>query len=392
MNSALSFARPPQAILVACTRRIGDVLLATPLVHSFKQHWPDVAIDMVVFRGTESVLEGNPDIRNVIVVERRAKPKERLADALRLWRRYDLSLAVTSSDRARFYAWFAGRKRVGLVDSQRITRTARLMLHRIAPDHQLDDHIVASGLSLAPLVGVAPVGEVVAPSSADPMRREWLRARLAAPPAAREGQPLAVVHPSPMYRYKQWRVDGWAGLVRWLRSNGYAVALTGGPGDAERAYAEEVIAAAGEPVVNFVGELSFGETADVIRQAKLFVGPDTGATHVAAACGTPTLALFGPSDPVRWGPWPQHWPADGEMPWQRRGSGRQGNVYLLQGDGDCVPCRQEGCERRVDSTSDCLTGLSISRVIAAAAEMLGMPAPHSDVSAEISVPLPKPQR
>jgi heptosyltransferase-3 len=266
-----------------------------------------------------------------------------------------------------------------------------MMLHGIVPDRRQYAHTVASGLLLATLVGVAPTSEVVAPSSTDPRRRELLRARLSAPPASRDGQPLAVVHPSPRYRYKQWRVDGWADLVRWLRSQGYTVALTGGPGEAERAYADEVIAAAGVPVVNFVGELSLGETADVIREAKLFVGPDTGATHVAAACGTPTLALFGPSDPVRWGPWPQHWPAS-KMPWPLRGSGRRGNVYLLQGDGDCVPCRHEGCERHTDSTSDCLTTLPAWRVVSAAAELLGIPAPHRDASAQINVLLSQLQR
>ena len=134
-----------------------------------------------------------------------------------------------------------------------------------------------------------------------------------------------------------------------------------------------MIAAAGEPVLNFVGELSFGETAELIRRARLFIGPDTATTHVAAACGTPTIALFGPSDPVRWGPWPSAWPA-GTQPWSLRGSGRRGNVCLLQGEGECVPCRREGCEGHLESRSDCLANLQAARVIAAASELLGIPA------------------
>ncbi len=70
---------PPRSILVSCTRRIGDVLLATPLVRSLKRRWPDAQIDMIVFKGTEGVLEHNPDIRRVIVVAQRAKPRERLS-------------------------------------------------------------------------------------------------------------------------------------------------------------------------------------------------------------------------------------------------------------------------------------------------------------------------
>jgi heptosyltransferase-3 len=79
---------------------------------------------------------------------------------------------------------------------------------------------------------------------------------------------------------------------------------------------------------------------------------------------------------VRWGPWPQHWPPT-ENPWALRGSARHGNVWLLQGEGDCVPCRQEGCERHVDSHSDCLVNLGTQRVKMAAAEMLGLNPPDA---------------
>jgi heptosyltransferase III len=221
---------------------------------------------------------------------------------------------------------------------------------------------------------VEPRGEVVAPGIGDdPERRARFEARFDTPPACVPSQPLVVAHPFPMYRYKQWHIDGWVETIRWARARGFAIALTGGPESHEREYAAKVVAAAGEPVLNFVGELSFGETAELIRHARLFIGPDTSTTHVAAACGTPTIALFGPSDPVRWGPWPSAWPA-GTEPWSLRGSGRRGNVYLLQGEGECVPCRREGCERHLESRSDCLANLGAGRVIAAASELLGISA------------------
>src|SRR5260370_39334397 len=85
-----SSSRPPRSILVVCTRRIGDVLLTTPFVRSLKAQWPDTPIDMLVFRGTEGVLEHNPDVRRVIAVAPRARFRERLADASRIWRRHHL--------------------------------------------------------------------------------------------------------------------------------------------------------------------------------------------------------------------------------------------------------------------------------------------------------------
>lgn len=373
VKSSLPLPRAPRTILVICTRRIGDVLLSTPLVRSLKARWPQAHIDMLVIRGTESVLEGNPDIRNVLVVAQRARPRERLADVVRMWRRYDLACAATSSDRARFYSWFAGRRRIGLVYPNRMTKLVRTLLHGIALcDHEVD-HAVQTTLALARVLGIEPIAEVVPPGLGnDDAKRERLVARLSAPGAVSVGQPLAVLHPFPKFTYKRWHIEGWARLIQWLHTQGYAIALSGGPAADEREYAERVAAAAGLPVLNFVGALSLAETGELLRRARLFVGPDTGTTHIAAATGIPTIALFGPSNPINWGPWPRGWPAD-ESPWSLVGSGRRNNVYLLQGEGTCVPCGLEGCERHLDSASECLVTLSAERVIRVVSEMLGLP-------------------
>jgi heptosyltransferase-3 len=369
-------------------QRIGDVLLATPLVRSIKAQWPQAQIDLIVFRGTEGVLEHNPDVRQVIAVARRATWRERFADAARIWRRYDLACATISSSRCRFYAWAAGRKRVGLLDPDRNGQLSALMLHRLAIDDHRSVHTVTSNLALTQLIGVSPRADVVAPGIGnDPARRVAFDARFASTLGTPAVRSLAVLHPFPMYVYKQWRIDGWTQVIAWLRDQGFAVALSGGQAPAERAYAMRVVEAAGEPVLNLVGQLTLGETAEMIRRAKVFIGPDTGVTHIASGCGTPTVALFGPSNPIRWGPWPSHWPV-GDEPWALRGSGRRGNVFLLQGGGACVPCKQEGCERHVDSESRCLTELDASRVIAAVAELLGLPKPHRQ---PMPMPMPQPQ-
>lgn len=366
-------SKPPRSILVVCTRRIGDVLLTTPFVRSLKAQWPDTPIDMLVFRGTEGVVEHNPDIREVITVAQRAPLRERIADAMRLWRRYDLACAAISSDRPRFYAFFAGKKRIALVDPDRVTRLNRIMLHGIALNEYQSVHTVRSSLALASLLGITEQAEVVPPGIGDDrVGRAAFDARFDAPGVIEPGQPFVVLHLLPMFEYKRWTIDGWVALIRSLRAAGLAVVLSGGPAPAEREYAERVAVASREPVLNLVGELSFGESAELYCRARLFIGPDTGATHVAAATGTATVAIFGPTDAVRWGPWPKGWPADRD-PWPLRGSGRRGNVYLLQGEGPCVPCKQEGCDRHIGSASACLTELPASRVIAAAIHMLESP-------------------
>jgi heptosyltransferase-3 len=91
---------------------------------------------------------------------------------------------------------------------------------------------------------------------------------------------------------------------------------------------------------------------------------------MAAALGVPSVVLFGPSNPVKWGPWPKDFRSTTDSPWRKQGSQRQGNVFLLQGEGDCVPCLAEGCDRHINSLSDCLQDLAVNRVIAAAESML----------------------
>jgi len=343
----------PQRILVVCTRRIGDVLLVTPLVRSLRRAWPRATIDVLVFRGTAGVLEGNPDITRVIALPERSRWQERLRELRRLWRGYDLAFSCLPSDRARIYGWAAGRRHLGMLAAGE-ARSKRWWLADAVRFDDLDTHTVAMALQLADLAGVPRCPEVVPPTAGG-----------ALPAGVRA--PFAVLHPYPKFNYKMWTEAGWIALAEALQARGLTVLLTGSPDPEEAACCARV--AAGSGATSLAGRLSLAQTADLLRQARLFVGPDTAVTHLAAATGIPTLALFGPSNPVKWGPWPVGWRAP-TSPWARVGSGRQGNVHLLQGVTDCVPCRLEGCDRHVASFSRCLQEMPASRVIDAALALL----------------------
>jgi heptosyltransferase-3 len=358
---------PPRSILVICTARIGDVLLSTPVVRSMKAHWPDAQIDMLVFDGTGGVLANNPDIRQVISIARRPKLAARLAHVRRICRRYDLACSLRTSSLASSLCWLAGRKRIGIVAPVRKSWIRKLMLNRFVIDRDHNMHVVESVVSLMSLLDVAPRLEVVPPAVRNQSEElEQLNVLLA--PTA--GRPVVVVHMYPRYTYKMWHAEGWVAVLAFLQARGYAIVLTGGPADAEVAYASDIGKRAGDEAINLVGKLSLAATAEVIRRAKLFIGPDTSASHIAAATGTPTIVLFGPSNPVRWGPWPKGW--TGNSPWEMSGSALKGNVYLLQGAGACVPCKLEGCDANVDSWSDCLLTLDANSVIDVATELLGI--------------------
>jgi heptosyltransferase-3 len=106
----------------------------------------------------------------------------------------------------------------------------------------------------------------------------------------------------------------------------------------------------------------------LLSGARVYVGPDTSVTHLAAATGCRTVTLYGPTDPRLWGPWPvggltASWMASGRI--QRRG-----NVWLVQHAFPCTPCQLEGCERRLESASACLDALPAADAIAAVDEAL----------------------
>ena len=359
---------PPENVLVVVTRRIGDVLLTTPLIRSLKQAWPNAAIDVLVFTGTEDVLAANPDIRRILVIPERPTFGEHLALLWHIARRYGVALSVVPGDRPTLYAWIAGRWRAGLVVDRRKHRWKTWLLHRWEVFDDVNTHTVRMHLSLARILAIPACREVV------PAWRDEDRIRLERSLPSAATQPYAVLHAFPKFNYKMWRQAGWIEVARWLRGQGLALVLSGSGDAAERRYVAAIAREVPE-AVNLCGKLTLNEAACLIARARAYVGPDTALTHIAAALGVPVVTIYGPTDPVKWGPWPAGFVRDSN-PWRRHGSQRVNNVILIQGQATCVPCLKEGCDRRVESYSDCLQQLSPQRVIAAMTDALSLDLPR----------------
>lgn len=341
-------------ILVVALRRLGDVLLTTPLIRSMRQAWPDARIDALVFSDTAAILDGNPDLNRVIAMPQPAGVLQSLMLVARLWRRYDLAVSTQAGDRPTFFTIVAGRKRVGPVEPRLSGRIFRLFLDRWL-QFEGTHHRVRENLQFAELMGIAPAAQMVAPAS--PL-----------PASVAPTQDYAVIHAAPFFRYKQWHREGWREVARYLSERGLALIATGGPGVAERAYLDGIWGDGEIPIRRLEGQLNWPELATLLAGARVYVGPDTSVTHLAAAAGCPTVALYGPTDPRIWGPWPR----DGlTSPWNKAGTIQQrGNVWLLQNPLPCMPCQMEGCLRRLDSHSQCLDELPASQVISAVDQAL----------------------
>jgi heptosyltransferase III len=340
-------------ILIVALRRLGDVLLTTPLIRSVKRAYPDASIDAMVFAGTQGVLAGNPDLKSVFAVPQRPSLSETLSLLRRIGKRYDLALSTQTGDRPTTLAWIAGRQSAGLLEADGLAAAAKRVLLSRSCVTGRDQHRVLDILRLTELLGIPAHAEIVCPSGA-------------ARPALAPAQSYAVIHAAPMFTYKRWTVDGWRKLAAALRERGLGTVVTGAASD--RPYLDEVWQ--GSDAVRLDGKLEWPELSALIGAARAYIGPDTAITHLAAAAGAPTVALYGPTDPRVWGPWPV---GGLDRPWTPSGTiQRRGNVWLVQNPLPCLPCQQEGCDRRLDSRSQCLDEMTVNQVVSAVDQALAV--------------------
>jgi len=349
---------PRPRILVVTLRRLGDVLFATPLIASLRRAFRHAVIDVLVFENAAGMLDGNPDIDRIVTMPSRPNVSHALALAVRLAKRYHLAVSTQSGDRPTLFALLAGRRHLGPIDGGARGALRQLALSRsVAP--QPGVHRLEEMLRLADALGIARVSHLVCPGDISLLDSAVSASQR---PKAENQQPYAVIHAAPMFHYKRWTADGWRRLAAYLCARGLKVVATGGAAAAERAYLDFLWRDLSE-VTRRDGELSWPQLTGLLTHARVFVGPDTSVTHLAAASGCPTVALFGPTDPRLWGPVP----AGGLDPmWEAAGTiQRRKNVWLVQHPLRCLPCHNEGCERHIASFSTCLDELQPAQVLRA---------------------------
>jgi heptosyltransferase-3 len=352
-------------ILVIATRQIGDTLITTPLIHRIREIWPDAKIDFLGFKNALPMLQGNPDIHEAIGSSPKPKFKEYLSLFGRIFRKYDLAIITQPSDRAYIYGLFASKNRVGVIHKNEKGNAWKKLItqHQVEIDY-FNQHVVTEKLSLLePFVHkntnkpqtVSSEISVFAPASDDlPMDLDEI------------SHECVVIHPCPLTKYKRWPIHYWVEVIEFLGNRNIPIFISGGPSEADQLLTTAILTATSEKtrslIIDGTGRLNFAQLSHFLKNAKAFVGVDTSVTHLAAACNTPTITMFGATPPTNFGPWPNGF--SGEQPYQLRARSQTvRNITILQGPGECVPCRKAGCEDRSDSKSECLEQLPASQVI-----------------------------
>ena len=337
--------------LVVKLRPHGDVLLAAPVLSVLKARAPQMEIDALVYDDTAPMLEGHPALSRLHTVGRRWRALgalERLGLERALFRamrerRYDLLVHLSEQPRG---AWLARtlrvRHAVGPIDAGR----GRLWHSSFTHLYPLirNRHQVEVNLDALRRIGVQP-----APAE----KKVTFVPGAAAEAKVRELalEPFVHMHPASRWRFKCWSAERNAALADRFADEGHRVVMTAAPD--ETAFVDEIVQKMKAPPVNLAGKLTLKELGALTARARLFVGVDSMPMHLAAAMGVPTVALFGPSSEVIWGPW---------------------NVEqrVVTTTHSCRPCGADGCGG--GKVSECLTLLPVDAVHAAARELLAQAA------------------
>ncbi len=345
----------PSRILLLRLERIGDLLMVLDAIGLARELAPAATIDLAVGSWNADLAAIVPGVDRVHLLDvpwlarddRRSSWPALMREA-RSWRRhaYDLAINFEPDIRSNVLSWLSGaRRRAGywtggggafLTEADAYDPTAHVRTNA--------ERLVRRALRASDgREGPAPQ-RLRLPDEARATADAALPAR---------GIRLVGVHASGGRPSKQWHPERFGDAAREIsRRHGATVVLTGGPAD--RPLVDAVKAhLTGVPVVDVCGALELPALAAILARLDLFVTGDTGPMHLASAVGTPIVALFGPSDPRRYGP--------------------AGTTHeIVHTDVWCRPCGlvRQPPERCRDRVPDCLDGIDVAAVVAAADRVL----------------------
>jgi predicted lipopolysaccharide heptosyltransferase III len=296
-------------ILFIRLRSLGDTLLTTPLYAALKAWRPDLRVSVLVEKPNDEVLVRNPDILDVHALPPAGKEtlslsllRVRLTAIKRLRaEHFDCCLNLHGGSTSALFTWLSrATYRVGLKNFRNpYCYNVRIELQpgnsfrgkRHTVEHQMEWlHTLGMPRAEVPKMRVFP----------DPIISAQVEAKLIRQ-GIRPGIPYCVIQPTSKFRTKEWTPQGFAEISDHLQNAyGYRTVLTGGPDEGFKL--KQVIRhCQSEPVV--LCQISVAELMGVIKSANLFIGNDSGPTHLAAALGIPTIVLYGSSDSQVWYPW-----------------------------------------------------------------------------------------
>lgn len=327
---------PSKRILVVKLSSMGDLFHALPAVHCLRTGL-DAAVDWVTQPEYVALVRCFTDVADVIPFPRRGI----LSGLPGYWRavrreEYDMVIDLQGLLKSAIAARMAAAGKV--IGPSHSREGSRYLYDAIAGPANRDRHAVDEAMDVVRYLGL-PAGEAVFPVQFPPVTPVTGRPRIAIIPASR-------------WPNKNWPVEYYAEIAHLLMHHeGATMHLFGSERDRGACVAIQHALEAGHAcsrVVNLAGRTGMAEMGGWLKAMDLVIANDSGPIHMAAAAGTPVLALFGPTDPRRTGPY---------------GTGHR----VLKADLPCMPCFLKTCRKEIP---DCMRAIQPEAVYEAACGML----------------------
>jgi 3-deoxy-D-manno-octulosonic-acid transferase/heptosyltransferase-1 len=333
-------------ILIVKLSAIGDVIHTLPSLAALRAHYPHAHITWVIEEEAADLIAGHPHLDSVIISRRKSWIRDlksgragRAVGGMRTFhselgvRRYDLVIDFHGLLKSALIVMMSrGRRKLGYASLQ---EGSGLFYSEKIPEN-MDKHAVDRYLDFVRYLGVqTPTPEFTIPVSAenDKRARELLGANGIGP-----GDPFIAISPQALWETKLWSNQKFAQLSeRIIQELNLPVVLTGG----NEVSTEGIRSFLTIPAVDLAGRTTLRDLACILRQASLLITTDSGPMHLAAAVKTPVVALFGPTNPARTGPF---------------GHGHS----IVRRDLACSPCLLKICE-----SMRCMREISVDDVFQA---------------------------
>jgi lipopolysaccharide heptosyltransferase I len=348
-------------ILMIQPSRIGDIVFSLPTLSALRRTYPRARITWLVDDRCQDLVEGHPDLDEVLVV-----PFKAIEEALkkRAWkgvgqtfrrlkrelrsRSFDLSIDLHGLAKSALLVWMAGaRFRIGSANTTGMKEGSGFFSREIPPRPN-DRHTVERNLSVIDFLG-GPTQEVLFQLTNSEDAQSQVREILGS--AGRPGQErLAVIHPGAGWLSRRWPADRFAELINILGLiPGLRLAVIGGAagGSQEGRLFEQLFSLIRVPVINLVNRLSLKQLVALLRETDLFIGNEAGPMHLAAALDRPLVAIIGPTRPELTGPF-------------------GGKALIIRKPVSCSPCRERNC-----SELTCMKAIEVTDVLEAVRSVLG---------------------
>jgi heptosyltransferase III len=341
----------PRKILIIIQRSNGDVFLSIGLIKTIFKFFNSPKIDLLVNDDTFQMASLLPHVNKIITFSYKKKTKNEWPQEKeifkKLFRKYDLSINLTSSDRSILYALIAGKKTISVVEKDsRKSWWKKLFLSKFYL-YDSSQHILQQNLSPLALMGINH-DLIQHKVKIRQETIEGIRLKL-----TKKGiKNFIIFHPSAQYSYKVFPKESRDLLLNLLSKLGIPVIVSGSNGLIDTEIKLNLPSLSN--IFDFIGETTLEEYFALSHLSNAYVGMDTLNMHIAASQNKRIFAIFGPTNLKMWSPWSNELKTSAkvDMPLQT-----YSNNTIFQADMPCVACGLAGCDNK-HGKSECLYNIN----------------------------------